>query len=198
VLPDVRAEFHEIEYGAVSSLPITAPLTRNSTSVTPTLSLAFAENVTVLVTVERLPGAVIDTVGAVVSGWTTLTTVAAVVDVLPDVSVVRIVIDALGDLKRCSIDTQRFADFIYALTQWFAVENVTCIMTSELSSLFEVSRISDEQISNMSDNLLLLGFTTGEEMQRTIRIIKTRGSGHDNKQYFLEIGATGALVRKAK
>jgi circadian clock protein KaiC len=108
----------------------------------------------------------------------------------------RIVIDALGDLRRCSIDTQRFADFIYALTQWFAVENVTCIMTSELSDLFEVSKISDEQISNMSDNLVLLGFTAGEEMQRTIRIIKTRGSNHDNRQHFLEISDKGALVRK--
>ena len=110
----------------------------------------------------------------------------------------RIVIDALGDLRRCSIDMQRFADFIYALTQWFAVENVTCIMTSELSELFEVSRISDEQISNMSDNLVLLGFTAGQEMQRTIRIIKTRGSRHDNKQYFLDISDKGAVVKKAK
>ncbi len=110
----------------------------------------------------------------------------------------RIVIDALGDLERCSIDTQRFADFMYALTQWFAVENVTCIMTSELANLFEVGNISDEQISNMSDNLVLLGFTSGQEMQRTIRIIKTRGSNHDNKQYLLEISDKGAAVRKAQ
>ena len=107
----------------------------------------------------------------------------------------RIVIDALGDLKRCSIDTQRFANFIYALTQWFAVENITCIMTSELSDLFETNKISDEQISNMSDNLVLLGFTTGDEMKRTIRIIKTRGSNHDTRQHFLEITDKGASVR---
>ncbi len=41
----------------------------------------------------------------------------------------RVVIDALGDLKRSSIDTRRFADFIYALAQWFALENVTYPMT---------------------------------------------------------------------
>jgi circadian clock protein KaiC len=110
----------------------------------------------------------------------------------------RIVIDALGDLRRCSIDTQRFADFMYALSQWFAVENVTCIMTSELPHLFEISKISDEQISNLSDNLVLLGFTTGPEMQRTIRVIKTRGSTHDNRQHFLVINDKGASVRKAK
>lgn len=109
----------------------------------------------------------------------------------------RVVIDALGDLVRCSMDTQRFADFIYALTQWFAVENVTCMMTSELPELFEVHRISDEEISNMSDNLVLLGFTNGEEMQRTIRIIKTRGSQHDNRRHFFDITDKGAVVKKA-
>jgi circadian clock protein KaiC len=36
----------------------------------------------------------------------------------------RVVIDALGDLERSSVDQQRFADFIYALSQWFAQENV--------------------------------------------------------------------------
>ncbi|HKR12308.1 MAG TPA: ATPase domain-containing protein [Pyrinomonadaceae bacterium] len=109
----------------------------------------------------------------------------------------RVVIDALGDLQRRSIDIQRFADFIYALTQWFAVENVTCIMTSEVRELFQVHHITDEEISNMSDNLVLLGFTTGEEMQRTIRIIKTRGSNHDNRQHFVEISDKGVIIRKS-
>jgi len=108
----------------------------------------------------------------------------------------RIVIDALGDLQRCSMDRQRFADFMYALTQWFAVENVTCMMTIEMRELFEVHHISDQQISNMSDNLVLLGFTPGTEMKRTIRIIKTRGSSHDNRQHELEINDKGVVVKR--
>ena len=110
----------------------------------------------------------------------------------------RVVIDALDDLERCSIDRQRFADFIYALTQWFAVENVTCIMTAELGDLYEIHKVTDEEISNMSDNLVLLGFTMGDEMRRTIRIIKTRGSDHDNRQHFFEINDKGAVVKKSK
>ena len=110
----------------------------------------------------------------------------------------RVALDALGDLERCSMDRQRFADFMYALTQWFAVENVTCMMTIEMRELFEVHHISDQQISNMSDNLLLLGFTPGIEMKRTIRIIKTRGSGHDNRQHELEISDKGAIVKNSK
>jgi circadian clock protein KaiC len=108
----------------------------------------------------------------------------------------RVALDALNDLERCSTDRRRFADFIYALTQWFAVENVTCMMTTEIRELFEVHQIGDEEISNMSDNLVLLGFTRGEEMKRTIRIIKTRGSRHDNRQHELEISHKGAAVKK--
>jgi circadian clock protein KaiC len=108
----------------------------------------------------------------------------------------RVVIDALGDLERCSIDPQRFADFIYALMQWFAVENVTCMMTYETSELFQVHQISNQQLSNMTDNLILLGLSDEEQMKRTIRIVKTRGSAHDNRKYPLEIGNLGAVVKR--
>ena len=108
----------------------------------------------------------------------------------------RVVIDALGDLERCSIDIQRFADFIYALMQWFAAENVTCMMTYEIPQLFEVHQISNQQLSNMTDNLVLLGLTDEDRMSRTIRIIKTRGSAHDNRRYPLEIGNQGAIVKR--
>jgi circadian clock protein KaiC len=110
----------------------------------------------------------------------------------------RVVIDALGDLERCSVDRKRFSDFVYALTKWFAVHNVTCMMMYELSNLFEVGGISDQEISNLSDNIILLRFREGPEMQRTLRIIKTRGSAHDNREHELEITGKGLVVKKAR
>ena len=60
--------FHDIEYGAVvSSAPIFVPSTLNCTPATPTLSEAVADTVTVLWTVALLAGALIATVGGVVS-----------------------------------------------------------------------------------------------------------------------------------
>jgi circadian clock protein KaiC len=109
----------------------------------------------------------------------------------------RVVIDALGDLERSSIDRQRFSDFVYALTQWFAAENVTCMMTYELTNLFEIHGLSDQEISNMSDNILLLRFKEGEKMERTMRIIKTRGSAHDNREHRLEITSKGVVIIQA-
>jgi circadian clock protein KaiC len=108
----------------------------------------------------------------------------------------RVVIDAIGDLKKGSADVQRFSDFMYALTQWFATENVTCLLLYELHNLFDTPQISDEEISNMSDNIVLLYFTRGKEMARTIRIIKTRASGHDHREHKLEITGTGVSVKE--
>lgn len=110
----------------------------------------------------------------------------------------RVVIDALGDLERGSIDKERFADFIYALTQWFAVENVTCLMTYELINLFEVKGISDTDVSNLSDNIVLLRFKQSPEMGRTLRILKTRGSAHDNREHELRITNKGVVVHKSR
>lgn len=110
----------------------------------------------------------------------------------------RVVVDALGDLERCSVDRKRFSDFIYALTQWFAVENVTCLLTYEISHLFEIHSISQQEISNMSDNIVLLRFRPAHEMERTIRVIKTRGSSHDNREFNLRITNKGVEIKKLK
>ncbi len=110
----------------------------------------------------------------------------------------RVVIDALGDLERSSLDRKRFSDFIYALTQWFAERNVTCLMMYQMSSLFEVHGINDQEISNLSDNIILLRFREGLEMERTLRIIKTRGSAHDNHEHKLEITGKGIVIKKVK
>src|SRR6185295_18956977 len=108
----------------------------------------------------------------------------------------RLVIDALGDLKRRSLNENRFCDYIYSLTQWFALKQVTCLMTYELKELFEFHSITGEEISNMSDNVLLLGFTPEAEMARTLRVVKTRGSAHDHREHLLELSKRGVAVGK--
>jgi circadian clock protein KaiC len=109
----------------------------------------------------------------------------------------RVVIDAIGDLKKASADAQRFSDFMYALTQWFATENVTCLLLYEVHNLFDAPQISDEEISNMSDNIVLLSFSRDAEMTRTVRIIKTRGSAHDHKGHRLDISGSGVSIGKS-
>ena len=110
----------------------------------------------------------------------------------------RVVIDALGDLERGGLEAERFTDYIYSLTQWFARENVTCLLTYELNNLFNVVGISQNDVSNLSDNIVLLRFKEGYEMGRTLRILKTRGSAHDNREHEVEITKKGVRVKPAK
>ena len=78
--------FHVSVYGlAVISAPRFAPSTLNWTPTTATLSEALADTGTLPATVDPAAGAVIDTVGAVVSLFTVTLTAADVV-VLPDES----------------------------------------------------------------------------------------------------------------
>src|SRR5207245_4878741 len=78
----LKVAFQDIEYGAVdTSAPRLAPSSLNCTPTTPTLSVALAETVTVPATVAPLTGAVIETVGSVMS-TTVSVTVLLVIDPL--------------------------------------------------------------------------------------------------------------------
>ena len=67
-------------------------------------------------------------------------------------------------------------------------------MTYELTHLFEAHGISDQQVSNMSDNLLLLRYQSGPDLRRTLRIIKTRGSAHDSHEHEIHITNEGLVI----
>ena len=113
-------------------------------------------------------------------------------------NVKRVVIDALGDLRKSSSDERRFSEFMYALTQWFAVQNVTCLMIFGLHYGLIGQDVSDEEISNLSDNIVLLRFEEGPEVGRAVRIIKTRGSAHDHREQIVEISNKGIRIKPRK
>jgi len=74
---------------------------------------------------------------------------------------------------------------------------LTAILTLETPDLFETHRLSDEEISNMSDNILLLRLTRAQPMERTMSIIKTRNSAHDHSERILRITSHGVAVDEA-
>ncbi|HVS02624.1 MAG TPA: ATPase domain-containing protein [Thermoanaerobaculia bacterium] len=106
----------------------------------------------------------------------------------------RIVIDALGDLERAAADPRRFSDYVYALTQEFASHRLTALLMLETPAGPNEQRWSGEEISYMSDNILLLSMDMGEDLVRTIRVVKTRGSAHDGRRHVLRIGHQGIAV----
>jgi circadian clock protein KaiC len=110
--------------------------------------------------------------------------------------VMRIVVDAIGDLVTAARDAQRLHDYLYALSQHFAVHGVTAML------MFETARPGitggytiDAPFSHLSDNILLLEVNIEEERtRRKLRVIKTRGSVHDARVRDVEITGDGVEI----
>jgi len=113
-----------------------------------------------------------------------------------DRGVSRVVIDSIGDLVTAAADSQRLHDYLYALSQHFAVHGVTAILTFETArpGVTGVYRI-EAPFSHLSDNIALLEVRLEEEeSQRKLRIIKTRGSNHDPRVRDIRISGSGVEV----
>ncbi|MFN2327076.1 MAG: RAD55 family ATPase [Gemmatimonadales bacterium] len=106
----------------------------------------------------------------------------------------RLVIDAIGDLASAATDPQRLHDYLYALVQHFAVNDVTSILNFETAG----SNVSGKGIQNamsyLSDNVLLLTVDGEDRTRRRLRVLKTRGSAHDPNVREVEITAAGLSV----
>ena len=107
----------------------------------------------------------------------------------------RVVIDALGDLAKAAADPRRFSDYIYALSQELARRGITSMLIVETAGEAGGGYvISGRDISEMSDNTLLLAMELVPELERTVRVIKTRGSAHDGARHVLRISRQGIVV----
>jgi circadian clock protein KaiC len=114
---------------------------------------------------------------------------------IKDGTIRRVVVDAVGDLVTAASDPQRLHDYLYSLVQHFAVNGVTSLLTFESGISMSGGLDSHEQrFSYMSDNVLAISLGGEERTRRTIRVMKTRNSGHDPVVRALDISSAGARV----
>ena len=107
----------------------------------------------------------------------------------------RLVIDAIGDLATAASDSQRLHDYLYSLVQHFAVRGVTTVLTLESGEGFTAMGLpQDQRISYMSDNLIYLAWSGDTVGQRTLRVVKMRGSAHEKALRAFEIDAHGGRI----
>jgi circadian clock protein KaiC len=121
--------------------------------------------------------------------------VVGIFERIKDGTIRRVVVDAVGDLVTAASDTQRLHDYLYSLVQHFAVNGVTSLLTFESGILVDGSLdMSEQRFSYMSDNVVAIARGGDERTRRTIRVVKTRNSGHDPVVRELEITAAGVRV----
>lgn len=107
----------------------------------------------------------------------------------------RVLIDSVSDLRAGAPDAIRFREFSYSLVQRFARQGVSILMTFEIAELFRTERLSDDAVSPISDNVVLLSYLRDEDLiKRTISVIKTRASQHDPAIRGFLIGRDGIAL----
>jgi len=71
---------------------------------------------------------------------------------------------------------------------------VTSMLLVETAGPFPGAGITGYDVSYMSDNILLLEMLLGDDLTRTIRILKSRGSESDGRRHPLRITGSGIAV----
>ena len=91
----------------------------------------------------------------------------------------RVLIDSLSDLQLASPDPIRFREYMYSLSQRLARSGVGLFMTAELPDLFQTTRLTDDGVSHLADNVVLLEYIReNATVRRTLTVLKTRARRH--------------------
>jgi circadian clock protein KaiC len=107
----------------------------------------------------------------------------------------RIVIDSLVDLMVTAGDPVRFREWMYSLVQRCARRGISMMMVVEVPELFQLRRISEQGLSHLSDNVVLLQYVQdGSRLARAITVLKTRAAHHEPVAHRYEISSSGLVL----
>jgi circadian clock protein KaiC len=107
----------------------------------------------------------------------------------------RIVIDSLGDLGAAAGDEQRYREYMYSLTQRCARQQISLLMIHELPELFGTRRLSDDGVSHLSDNVVVLQYIADAgRLRRGVTVLKTRASAHEPITHEFDINDGGIVL----
>ena len=91
-------------------------------------------------------------------------------------------------------DKVKYTDYIWGLTDYFKSHGVSVLLTHEMHDA-SLSALTKHGVSFVADNLLLLAFKEeGKYLNRYLRVVKMRGSGHSTELKELIIDQTGVSI----
>jgi circadian clock protein KaiC len=107
----------------------------------------------------------------------------------------RIVIDSLPDLMTVAADPVRFREWMYSFVQRCTRAGISLMMIVEVPDLFQLRRVSDEGMSHLADNVVLLQYVQeGPELIRALTLLKTRAMHHRPMVRRYEITSKGFVL----
>ena len=107
----------------------------------------------------------------------------------------RIVIDSLPDVMSAAGDPTRFREWMFSLTQRLERAGISMMMIVEVPELFQLRRISEQGLSHLADNVVLLQYVQeGPELARALTVLKTRAMHHHPVVHRYEITEKGFVL----
>ncbi|HKV88908.1 MAG TPA: ATPase domain-containing protein [Candidatus Dormibacteraeota bacterium] len=119
-------------------------------------------------------------------------------DLAEETGAKRIVVDSLGDLAGAAGDAVRFREWMFSLSQRCTRAGVSLMLLVEVADLFDLRRVSDEGISHVADNVVLLQYVQeGSDLLRALTVLKTRAMRHHPVVHRYEINQEGFVLGDA-
>ena len=116
-------------------------------------------------------------------------------DMVEQTGAKRIVIDSLPDVMVAAADPTRFREWMFSLTQRLARAGISIMMIVEVPELFQLRRISEQGLSHLADNVVLLQYVQeGPELVRALTVLKTRAMHHHPVVHRYEITEKGFVL----
>lgn len=105
-----------------------------------------------------------------------------------------VVLDAISACKRMGSEQAAF-DFIIRLVNYCKERNITCMMVNQTPNLSDIHEASGVDISSIIDTVIYLGMViVGGEINRTLLVVKSRGSAHSNQYREFKITNSGLQI----
>jgi len=117
---------------------------------------------------------------------------SVVEDRLREVQPSRVVLDSASDIETHGLVTEQLRQLLYALVVRLRTMGVTSLCTLEARSLYFSDTLGAHGLAPLADNILMARYEPVEGLLvPMLRVVKTRGSGHDEALHRITVGQGG-------
>ena len=107
----------------------------------------------------------------------------------------RVVLDAATQMLTTNMAIDELRHMLYKLVVRFKTLGITSLFTLEAPFLYSTERVTEQGLSPIADNLLMLRYRHKEgRLSPVLTIVKTRGSDHDRRNHVVTVGKGGMRI----